>query len=56
MPKQAMDPAFLTDFEGHKFYLMANYHQYLTGLYGDYMRLPPESERISRHEINVYWK
>ncbi len=56
MPKQAMDPAVLMDFEGHQFYLMANYHQYLTGLYGDYMKLPPESGRVSRHEINVYWK
>lgn len=56
MKKSQMDPAILMDFEGHKFYLMANYHQYLTNLYGDYMQLPPESERVSRHEINVYWK
>ncbi len=56
MKKADMDPAILTPFEDKEFYLMKNYHQYLTGLYGDYMKLPPESERVSRHEINVYWK
>lgn len=56
MKKADMDPAVLMDFEGRKFYTMANYHEYLTNLYGDYMQLPPESERESRHLINVYWK
>ncbi len=56
MKKADMDPAILTPFEDKQFYLMKNYHQYLTGLYGDYRKLPPESERVSRHEINVYWK
>lgn len=25
------------------------FHEYLTGLYGDYMKLPPESKRVSKH-------
>lgn len=33
------------DFEGHKFKIMANWDEYLTNLYGDYMQLPPENER-----------
>lgn len=56
MRKADMEPGVLMDFEGRQFYLMANYHQYLTNLYGDYRKLPPEDQRISRHEINIYWK
>lgn len=56
MKKADMDPAVIKTFEGRQFYTMANYHDYLTNLYGDYMQPPPESQRESRHEINVYWK
>lgn len=56
MRKSDMEPAIKVDFWGKKFYAMANYDTYLKNLYGDYMTLPPEAERISRHEINVYWK
>ncbi len=56
MKKSSMEPAQLMDFDGYQFYVAANYDEYLTNLYGDYMQLPPESERVSRHEINVYWK
>lgn len=55
MKKVNLEPARLVDFEGKKFYIMANYDEYLTNLYGDYMKLPPESERVSRHEINIWW-
>lgn len=54
--KADLEPAIKVDFEGRKYWAMANYHEYLTNLYGDYMQLPPESERVSRHEINVFWK
>lgn len=37
MRKQDMEPAVLVDFWGEKFCAMANYDQYLTNLYGDYM-------------------
>lgn len=56
MLKKNMEPRFLVDFDGYQFYAMANFDEYLTNLYGDYMSLPPEGERISRHEINVTWK
>lgn len=56
MLKKNMEPRILVDFEGEKFYTMANYDEYLTNLYGDYMTPPPETERVSRHVIDIYWK
>ena len=56
MKRCDLDPAVLVDFEGHKFPIMANYHEYLTNLYGDYMTPPKEADRASRHQIYVYWK
>ncbi|MBQ0110446.1 MAG: LicD family protein [Oscillospiraceae bacterium] len=56
MKKSDMEPAVLVDFNGHKFYTMKNYDQYLTNLYGDYMTPPSEKDRASRHIIEVCWK
>lgn len=43
-------------FEGEEFSAPANYNQYLSSLYGDYMKLPPEKDRKSHHLFNAYWK
>ena len=43
-------------FEGHAFNAPSNYHEYLTNLYGDYMQLPPEDQRQTRHDVTVYMK
>ena len=43
-------------FEGHEFNAPSNYHEYLTNLYGDYMQLPPEDQRQTRHDVTVYMK
>lgn len=32
------------EFEGHKFFIPENYHEFLTKRYGDYMQIPPESQ------------
>lgn len=56
MLKKNMEPSILVDFENGKFRAYANYDEYLTNLYGDYMTPPPEEKRVSRHEIDVYWK
>lgn len=56
MRKTDMEPYVLMDFDGYQFYVMKNYDEYLTNLYGDYMTPPPEEEQVSRHLIQVYWK
>ena len=56
LKKADMEPAILVDFEGSKFYTMANYNSYLTSIYGDYMTPPPVEKRVSRHEVSLYWK
>lgn len=43
------NPAFL-EFEGHSMPVPEDYHRWLTVSYGDYMQLPPESERVLRHD------
>ena len=48
-PKYLEDiyPLIEVEFEGHKFLAPHNYDHYLRLLYGDYMQIPPEDQRIS---------
>lgn len=39
------------EFEGISFPVISGYHEWLTVAYGDYMQLPPESERENRHQV-----
>lgn len=41
----------LKKFEDTEFYIPENYEERLTGLYGDYMKLPPPELRINYHKI-----
>ncbi len=55
-PKENMSSYLLHKFEDTEFYVMVGYHANLKGLYGDYMKIPPENKRIS-HDFNKYfWK
>jgi lipopolysaccharide cholinephosphotransferase len=49
-PDQYGKPVEL-EFEGHKFFAPASYELSLEGKYGDFMRLPPEDQRIGCHSI-----
>ena len=42
-------------FEGLSFSCFKNYHYFLTQVYGDYMKLPPERKRISPHGNEAYY-
>lgn len=43
------------DFEGRKYMILCGYDEYLTNLYGDYMKLPPKEQQVLRHNFLAYW-
>lgn len=54
-PKYLFEKRVLLEFENDKYWCMEKYHEYLILKYGDYLKLPPEEERIPMHEFNYYW-
>ncbi len=55
VPLDSLYPLKLYDFEGHKFWGPKDYDTYLRILYGNYMELPPEEERINHaYILEVY--
>jgi lipopolysaccharide cholinephosphotransferase len=54
--KELYEQRVEVDFEGLKFKAPAGYHSILTSIYGDYMCLPPEAERVTHHNNETYWK
>lgn len=49
MPKEWYSDFILHKFEDTEFYITKGYHEVLTALYGDYMKLPPEEARVPGH-------
>ena len=49
--KHLFENSIFLEFEGHLFSAPANYDEILTQIYGDYMKFPPKSEQICKHEI-----
>lgn len=56
-PMSLFDSCILMPFESKEFCVMRGYDAYLRQIYGDYMQLPPEEQRIpQQHYIHFYWK
>lgn len=43
-----------TIFEGIEFPVMKGYHEYLSSIWGDYMKLPPEIDRVPKHDVYYF--
>ena len=44
------------EFEGKKVRFISRYDDYLKELFGNYMELPPEEQRVAHHGFRAYWK
>lgn len=56
MKKEWIDDTFLVDFEQHQFRISRYYDEILKLNYGDYMKLPPEKDRVQHHLYKAYKK
>ncbi len=52
-PKHYFDELVETKFEDSKFYISKHYDEILKKIYGDYMTLPPEENRVVKHNVIV---
>lgn len=55
-PKQVWEEYVDIEFEGHMVRDLKDYDTHLRTIFGDYMQLPPESERVCHHGFTAYWK
>jgi len=44
------------DFEGNSFKIPYKYHEYLTMVYGDYMKLPKEEDRVNHRTLRIVFE
>lgn len=56
MNKNIYEQIVALPFENDQYSCIKEYDRYLTNIYGDYMKLPPEEKRVSTHSINAWWK
>lgn len=50
-PKEWFSSQKWVDFEGHEVPVMAGCHEYLTRIFGDYMKRPPVEQQKPKHEL-----
>lgn len=51
MPKEIYGRPILYDFAGRKYYGPENYDEYLSRIFGEYMKLPPEEKRKANLDV-----
>lgn len=56
VPKLCFESTRRATFEGKMYQIPCGYHEYLTSVYGDYMKLPDEEKRKSHHVFKAYWE
>ena len=55
-PRRMFDNFTMMPFENEKFMVTADYHQWLTQMYGDYMTPPQDADKTSPHTLSkIYW-
>ena len=55
LPANVFTPTVECEFEGVKSYIPNGYHQYLSNLYGDYMKVPPENKRERHFIVDIHF-
>lgn len=50
-PKEWFASQVWVEFEGNKVPVMAGYHEYLTRIFGNYMKRPPKEQQKPKHEL-----
>lgn len=53
LPADSFEHFVSVEFEGREFMAIARWEEYLKGMYGDYMQLPPENKRHT-HSVKAY--
>lgn len=54
--KEWFEECIEVDFENIRTKIIKGYDQFLRSRYGDYMKFPPESERVPKHNYKAYYK
>ncbi len=54
--KSVFDSDIYKEFEGRNYRVPIGYDTWLRSIYGNYMQLPPEEDRVSHHTFNAWWK
>ena len=55
-PKSIYNQVLVVPFENSYFKIPGDYDYYLRKVYGNYMQLPPECDRVYKHSFYAYWK
>lgn len=56
LARNNFDDSISINFENIEFKTLKGYDVYLTNMYGDYMKLPPEEQQESKHDFMAWWE